>query len=194
LARPLTLGEKESLLWPIFGPTLPYDRIRCGVNYFRLGGRGNSIAPMGNPYFSSLVYCDDFSDESKDSHGNLKVSLKQKWIFIHEFTHVWQHYHGANVIRSAAMLFVRCRGRYKNAYTYSLSPEKAFAQFNIEQQAEIIADYWQLTEMMKKPTHRALKARLPEFAESLEAIRRSGSPRSRGRCVAMPESRGDEIV
>ncbi len=193
MARHLTQGEKESLLWPIFGATLPYERIRCHVNHLRLGGRGNSIAPMGNPYFSSLVYALDFSDESKDSHGNPKVSLRQKSIFIHELTHVWQHYHGANVVRSAVKLFIQFRGRYKNAYAYSLSPGKAFAQFNIEQQAEIVADYWRITELIKRPTHRVLSARLPEFAEALDTIRRSGSPHG-GRRVALPESHGDEIA
>ena len=193
MSRQLTPGERDSLLWPIFGPTLPYQRIRCHVNRLRLGGRGNSIAPMGNPYFAPLIYCQDFSNESKDLYGNPEVSLRQKSIFIHELTHVWQHYHGVNVVKSAVLLFVRCRCRYKNAYAYSLSTRKTFAQYNIEQQAEIVADYWGITELIKRPTHRALTARLPEFAQCLETIRQSGSPRSRRR-FAMPESPSDEIA
>lgn len=88
------------------------------------------------------------------------------------------------------MLFVRCRGRYQNAYAYSLGATKRFCRFNIEQQAEIIADYWAITELLKRPSQRALTARLPEFAEALETVRQSGSPRSRRR-LAMPESPGD---
>ncbi len=48
-------------------------------------------------------------------------------------THVWQKQSGINVI---------LRGVYQRNYSYSLSSGKAFSKYNIEQQGDIVRDYF----------------------------------------------------
>jgi len=60
--------------------------------------------------------------------------MVDKWVFIHELGHVWQHQHGQ---------WVRLRGAFSWAakYTYDLDKAK-LTDYSLEQQASIIADYW----------------------------------------------------
>lgn len=58
---------------------------------------------------SKQICCADFSDES--------VSDSNRATFIHEFTHVWQFYHGITKL-SAIWLAVRHLGDYSLAYPY----------------------------------------------------------------------------
>lgn len=59
-------------------------------------------------------------------------------LFMHEMGHVWQHQMGVNV---------RARGlvSWASSYEYSLPNEKDLADYSLEQQASIIADYYVLT-------------------------------------------------
>ena len=88
-ARSITAGE-IALLQPIFGLTLPYDNQTVDTNDYNVGGANNSITPNGIPYFSNSIFVADFSDSA--------VPAGSKWVFIHEFTHVWQVYHGTNPV------------------------------------------------------------------------------------------------
>ncbi|SCC19213.1 hypothetical protein [Kosakonia oryziphila] len=56
---------------------------------------------------------------------------------MHEIGHVWQHQMGVNV---------RTRGlvSWASSYEYSLPGEKDLADYSLEQQASIIADYYVL--------------------------------------------------
>ncbi|MGB5722813.1 MAG: vgr related protein, partial [Parasphingorhabdus sp.] len=56
-------------------------------------------------------------------------------LFIHEMVHVWQHQQGV-FLPLARHPFCR--------YDYELRPSKAFAEFGIEQQAEIVSHYFLL--------------------------------------------------
>jgi len=131
--RYLTSSEKE-MLRQIFKNTLPYDKIVCRINRHNVGGTYNSITPAGIPYFSTSIFCGDFSIASDD----------RQWIFVHEMTHVWQWWHRIYPTLSAVGLFIGKAGQYENAYPYDLTPKKSFLAFNIEQQASIVADYWAL--------------------------------------------------
>ncbi|WP_255308645.1 hypothetical protein, partial [Enterobacter hormaechei] len=74
------------------------------------------------------MYREDFSANS--------VFIEDKYVFIHELGHVWQHQHGQ---------WVRMRGAFSWAaeYTYRLDKEK-LTDYSLEQQASILADYWLL--------------------------------------------------
>lgn len=56
---------------------------------------------------------------------------------MHEMTHVWQHQHG---------MWVRIRGVFSwvSTYKYVIDPNKNLSKYSMEQQAQIIADYFLL--------------------------------------------------
>lgn len=131
--RLLTSGELV-LLRSVFKDMLPYERLRISKNqpfpndiFFD----SHSVVPFDRPYFSPHVYSDDFST------GEAGVRCH----FIHEFTHVWQYYHGVCPILEHVF-----HGFYVDSeYDYFLSRGFSFFSFNIEQQASIIADYYGMT-------------------------------------------------
>jgi hypothetical protein len=142
-ARSLTPGEIQ-LLQPIFGQTLPYDTQIVDTNDSNVGGIGNSITPNGTPYFSNNIWVMDFSV--------MIIPMISKWIFIHEFTHVWQVYHGTNPIVGAITNWLTYPCCYESSYDYDLGSANSFGSFNIEQQASIVADYWYVS-MSLPPRH-----------------------------------------
>jgi hypothetical protein len=159
----LTVGEK-ALLSPIFGFMIPYNKIVCKVNSANVGGRANSITPSGTPYFSSNCYCNDF----------YYTNIENKWIFFHEMTHVWQYYHKQNVIISAIEIFVK--GHYRDSYKYTLSSEKRFRDFNIEQQAAIVADYWIITQGWKPLCNNDPMTSLLDYSNVIQEFKMAGPP------------------
>lgn len=56
----------------------------------------------------------------------------QSWL-IHELTHVWQYQQGMNVIRNAV---------FNRRYQYILQQGKQFFEYGIEQQAQMVQDYF----------------------------------------------------
>src|ERR1700687_1319561 len=85
--RKLTDGERK-LLSQIFEITLADDDQVIARNDSRLGGPNNSITPGPVPNMAINIWSLDYS----------RAKAADKWIFIHEMTHVWQWYHGENNI------------------------------------------------------------------------------------------------
>jgi hypothetical protein len=133
MARNLTNSEIK-LLTPVYQNTLRYPWIECDVNVMNVGGKSNSITPGGKAYFSTQIYCDDFS----------KANPWDQWVFVHEMMHVWQWGHGVYPVYAAIGIFLQTPDDYAKAYPYDLTPGKSLKAFNIEQQASIVADYWAL--------------------------------------------------
>src|SRR4051812_33901913 len=90
--RDLTLGEKH-LLGSIYGSTLPYDQLSITTNDANNGGEYNSITFATVPNMSTHIWAVDFSSPN--------VSVDNKWIFVHEYGHVWHWFHGGSNMRSA---------------------------------------------------------------------------------------------
>lgn len=86
------------------------------------------MTPNGELWYRKPMYREDFSANS--------VFVEDKYVFIHELGHVWQHQHGQ---------WVRMRGAFSWAaeYTYRLDKDK-LTDYSLEQQASILADYWLL--------------------------------------------------
>lgn len=133
--RKLTSGEIK-MLRKVFSNTLHYSAQEIGVNSLNVGGEDNSITLFDKPRLTTGYWCADFSDE--------KVSYQAKSTFVHEFVHVWQFYHGVTKL-SAAWLWLSNWGDYEQAYPYNLSKSNDLLDYNIEQQASIIEDFWRLT-------------------------------------------------
>lgn len=164
MARHLTNTE-ILLLKPVFKNTLEYGAIRCDINTADIGGVGNSITPAGTTYFSKLHYCSDFS----------KAGAWAQWLFVHEMMHVWQWGHHIWPVNQAICLFITQGGDYRRAYPYDLRPGKNLIDYNIEQQASIIADYWALlTRKLRPQDNNNTQTTLNDYAELIAQLNSSG--------------------
>lgn len=130
--RPLTFGEIV-LARSVYGNSIFYDQVKIHCDsYFPFGlqNENYAMAPNGELWFRKELYVKDFST----------ASLELQHTFIHEMGHVWQHQRG---------MWVRLRGLFSGVadYTYRLDGKKKLKEYNMEQQASIIADYWFLTKV-----------------------------------------------
>lgn len=119
-SRPLTKGEKQ-LAASVFSTCLDVQNIQIVAH--RLVLAHYAISPNGHIYFNIQDWSDDFSVESLS---------KQSWL-IHELVHVWQIQQGLAVVRKA--LFDR-------QYHYVIEQGKQFLHYGIEQQAQMVQDYF----------------------------------------------------
>lgn len=128
--RRMTLGE-IAMARRVYGNSIVYSRvwIHCESYLpFGLQSRNYAMPPNGELWYRQSMYRDDFSSTD--------VVIEDKYIFIHELGHVWQHQHGQ---------WVRLRGvlSWVAEYTYKLDKNK-LTDYSLEQQASILADYWLL--------------------------------------------------
>lgn len=144
---PRNLTDPEiQLLKDVFKDTLRYEAVRCGTT----DAVQIAVAPAGVAYFSQKYYCDDFSQADE----------WPQWVFVHEMVHIWQWGHHVWPAIQAICPFIQfkawprtqaffgasqSKGDYGYAYYYDLAPGKKLTDYNIEQQASIVADYWALS-------------------------------------------------
>lgn len=128
--RSLTEGEKKILRF-VFGETLFYNTQKITTNDKNRGGADNSITYTDTPHYSNQIWCADFSVNNADT-----------WTFVHEFGHVWQYKYGTSPISGWLENVVRHPRDYGLNYPYDLMKSTDFYDYNIEQQASIVADYW----------------------------------------------------
>ena len=121
--RFLTLGEKK-LAEDVFGVHLNTDQIKIIAH--RMVIKNYAISPNGNVYFNNSDWCEDFA---------VRALEEQSWL-IHELTHVWQIQQGLAVIRKALI---------DRRYSYVLEVGKNFFDYGIEQQAQMVQDYFMKT-------------------------------------------------
>ena len=163
--RRITAGERQ-LLRSVFEQTLPYEGLEVDTNDGNWGGKGNSITPQGIPYFSTEIFCSDFSAADTD-----------KSTFIHEFMHVWQFYHGVHKVLGFLSQGIRTLGDYDKAYPYDLSDSNDLLDFNFEQQAAIIEDFWRVNQGMRALRNIGRWKVQPEhYYPYAEQVRSAGAP------------------
>ncbi|OTG68274.1 type IV secretion protein Rhs [Acinetobacter sp. ANC 4470] len=119
-SRKLTQAEKQ-LARSVFGAHLQLGAIRIVAHRGVI--KNYAISPNGNIYFNPQNWCEDFS----------KLSLQQQSWLIHELTHVWQIQQGLSVVRKSI---------FDRQYRYILEQGKLFLQYGIEQQAQMVQDYF----------------------------------------------------
>lgn len=141
--RLLTLGEKE-LVQSVFKNKIDFDKIKIYLgSYFPLNTQDvdTLVTPNGSIYIMQKLYREDYSAETNDF----------KKVFIHEMGHVWQHQKKLSVlIRAGAVQACSIlKGGNPNDYDIfegkyynGLFKPKKLVDYNLEQQAEIISDYW----------------------------------------------------
>ena len=142
--RPLTAGETE-LARTVFGDSVDYSVVRVHDQpYPLLGGfqpDDTAVTPDGEMYFPKPSYLPDFSADSPSN---------ARW-FVHEMVHVWQYQLGYPVAQ-------RGMNRAALRYDYELGAQCGpaqclFADYDMEQQGEIVADYAAMT-TLGMPTSR----------------------------------------
>lgn len=127
--RGLTGGERKILKF-VFGETLnQYTLIT--TNDANRGGEDNSITYSNMPHYSKKIWCPDFS-----------VLNAATWTFVHEFGHVWQYRYATHPISGWIQNVMRHPRNYELNYYYDLMKSDDFYDYNIEQQASMVADYW----------------------------------------------------
>lgn len=119
-SRYLTVGEKK-LAKSVFADALDLDNIRIVAH--RLILKHYAMSPNGHIYFHPTDWCEDFSQRSL---------VQQSWL-IHELTHVWQIQQGIAVLRKAI---------FDRQYSYVFEQGKQFLNYGIEQQAQMVQDYF----------------------------------------------------
>ncbi len=118
--RVLTVGER-ALARSVFGDALGLDTVRLCSS--RLILKRYAMSPNGVVYFNPNDFVTDFS---------LTPLNTQAWL-IHELTHVWQVQQGIAVFRRALV---------DRRYNYVLVEGKAFLQYGVEQQAQMVQDWF----------------------------------------------------
>ena len=135
--------DERSIAWPVFKDSLPYDHIMIADNL----GAGDAQFTHREPgkyvlHMGRIAFDEDYDDYHKE-------------VLIHELTHVWQGHHGlvswdfmvqsltcqAKAIGKA--LFTRgtpLKDSRNAAYVYT--PGKLFQDYNVEQQAIIVEDWY----------------------------------------------------
>jgi hypothetical protein len=130
----------------LFHDAIEYRRVRIHARrYMPFQPSNCAMTPNGHLYFHASCFLDDYAQAS---------ATNQHW-FIHEMAHAWQHQLG---------YAVRLRGgvRIGLAYNYDLASGKTLADFNMEAQGDLLADYFALR-------HLGISAcvRQPRYADSL---------------------------
>lgn len=124
-SRALTAGE-VSIAQSVFGDALDITNIKLCTHQLVL--KGYAISPNGNIYFHKTGLPHDFAHEP----------LHMRSWFVHELTHVWQIQQGMKVVRKAV---------FDRRYKYALKKGKDFLRYGIEQQAQMVQDYYTWREL-----------------------------------------------
>ncbi|WP_426107516.1 Rhs element Vgr protein [Massilia sp. TSP1-1-2] len=130
----------------LFRDAIDYPRVRIHARrYMPFQPKNCAMTPNGHLYFHASCFLDDYAQASVTN---------QHW-FLHEMVHVWQHQLGYPVRTRGAI-------RIGLSYRYLLAPGKTLADYNMEAQGDLLADYFVL-----KHLGSAAAMRQPHDAHSL---------------------------
>jgi hypothetical protein len=120
----------------VFGKGVDYEKVwvHHGGWWLFMGKQhpNTAVTPNGEMYYPKAIYQQDFASPEIDPTN---------WaLFMHEMVHVWQYQMGYAVKRHG--LTVTSRG--ESAYAYLLTPDRCLRDFNMEQQGNIMSDYYMI--------------------------------------------------
>lgn len=145
-ARKLTQQEKQ-LATSIFGDSLPLEKIRVDERAL--------LGPRQGRFCYVSFYTINSWGEMSDA------------VFVHELVHIWQYHHLGVVYIPRALAAQWSRHGYD--YGGAAALQKAIAEgkplldFNYEQQASIVEDYFRIKHGQRPMWSRLLTADLPVF-------------------------------
>ena len=104
----------------------------AGYFPFGLQNDNTAVTPNGEIYFTQRIFVKIIQESAGFQH----------W-FIHEMAHVWQYQMKMNVLLRGTMSWAA-------TYEYSLPNYNTLADYGMEQQASILADYFYLFVLVEK--------------------------------------------
>ena len=133
--RTLTAGE-TALARSVFRDSIDYARVSIHARrYVFFQPDASGMTPNGHVYACGDAHRSDYAI----------CDIDRRAFFIHEMAHVWQHQNRVLKVRTSAVrLMIRHRFRYAHAYRYTLAPKRDLLDYNLEQQATIIEDYFRV--------------------------------------------------
>lgn len=133
--RTLTSGE-VTLAKRVFKDSIDYSTVKVhNEKYLPIQPNNSGMTPNGEIYVAGAEAY--FADYSSTDDPYLRA------FFVHEMTHVWQYQLKIlNPISSAIAESFRNFFDYPKAYDYELAPAKDLLAYRIEQQAQIVEDYY----------------------------------------------------
>ncbi len=135
--RALTLDERE-MLQPLFLAALDLDVIHVVQDkYIAFQGDDTYMTPENDMFAPGDLYLADFAAPEIEPYTASTL--------VHEMTHAWQHQSGLDLVAAGAITFAATGGDYQQAYGYTLDPAKDLIDYNVEQQASIVEDWYLLT-------------------------------------------------
>ena len=135
-ARRLTSNE-IAMAQQIFGNQIDYRRVTIRA---RMGKTSDAL--NGHIRMARGLYSNDYASPY--------TSLRAKQVFMHEMVHVWQHQRGVDVVGEAVSLFFEHGGDYSQSYNYNINTINDYNALSIEQQAEIIENYYGLSASLNR--------------------------------------------
>jgi len=169
--RGLTGGEMAILKF-VFGDTLLQYKL-ITTNDANRGGADNSITYTDIPHYSNQIWCPDFSANTADT-----------WTFVHEFGHVWQFRYGTHPVSGWVRNVMRHPVNYGLNYYYDLMKSDDYYDYNIEQQASIVADYWAVS--VSKSAVYCTNPRTPQPSDYYDLIWQVQNPSGPYKKVEIP--------
>jgi len=121
----------------VFGTSLPaWSRIQITDGLGPVPTYNNPYTTEDSPLFFIHVGPDVYPDATLPKW--LPGFGPYRNIFIHEMTHVWQYYHGYWVVLRS----IWANSPLGAGYSYTVGPSDAWNDFNVEQQAQLVEDWF----------------------------------------------------
>lgn len=139
--RPLTENETK-LAQTVFGDSLNYKNIKVFNRYLFGWKPDGAIARMWNGNIYAIgkdIRSQDYAQED----------IPARSLFMHELTHAWGYKNIPAFTLKGIAAIINEDFNYSALYRYDLSDGKKFLDYNLEQQAEIVEDYYRVTEELK---------------------------------------------
>jgi hypothetical protein len=141
--RPM-LGPERDFAMKVFGPTLPVERIRL-TNLLGIGRRPFTIPTVGETILVNLGagLGDPIGYDGLGDPDNPQRQARGQ-LFIHELAHAWQIGTASflpGLMCDAVAASATTVGGDMGVYQYG-APDQAFSDFNPEQQASIVDDWF----------------------------------------------------
>lgn len=140
--------DEEALARTVFEEQLPYGRISI-ANFFLPGNEGVPVTVASGTALVPIKSLTDYTIYfGPDVFRDGAHAARTRNTFIHELTHVWQGHHGTfswdymvGSMISQGRAIIQHGDRNK-AYEYELANLQPWGSYNVEQQANIVEDWF----------------------------------------------------
>lgn len=178
MATRLLKPDEVKLARSVFQDSLPYDKIYI-ANFFLPGNRGVPVTLAGLlnpvPLTFRLVYTIYWGKAIYRRSAARVDSVT----LIHELTHVWQGHHDRLTLTyMAGSVWAQCQAKWRtgnrnHAYVYDRKSYRNWNEYNVEQQASIVEDWFDPDVKKGGGNQSASDPRYPYISDNIRAGRRS---------------------